>query len=126
MAFWFATAQAKAGGFSSFLSSSSLASVLFSRCGGDRRVLAVLRPGVHLWNLAEVRVCFCQSFACLRCVCACCFQLGACFFFTCKTGGSINTVTRLGTFRRISGGRLRGTPTGPVSLFQAQSVLMTS
>ena len=27
--------------------------LLFIRCGGDCRVLAVLRPGVRLWNLAE-------------------------------------------------------------------------
>jgi len=33
----------------------SFVSVVFP-CEGDRRVLAVLRPGVHLWNLAQVLI----------------------------------------------------------------------
>ena len=89
VAFWFAVAQAKAGGFSLllFVGVVFLVFLLFIRCGGDCRVLAVPRPGVHLWNLAEVLggvFLLFQTFASLRCVFsvgACCFHLGACFFF---------------------------------------------
>ena len=48
MAFWFAVAQAKAG--------RCFFALRFVRKDGNRRVLAVLRPGVHLWNLAEALI----------------------------------------------------------------------
>ena len=46
----------------------SVVSVLFP-CGEGRRVLAVLRPGVHLWNLAQVLVFHDKKFLHLCIVC---------------------------------------------------------
>ena len=43
-------------------------SILFP-CEGDRRVLAVLRPRVHLWNLAQVLVFHDKKFLHLCIVC---------------------------------------------------------
>ena len=47
----------------------SFVSELFP-CEGDRRVLAVLRPGVHLWNLAQVLIFHHKKFLhlCIKCV----------------------------------------------------------
>ena len=45
------------------------------------------------------------------------------FFLACRTGGSISMAPPPGMYRRSSGTRPRGTPTGCRSLFPAQSVL---
>ena len=78
MAFWFATAQAKAGGCFFALQFCSVVSVLFP-CGEGRRVLAVLRPGVHLWNLAEALACCYKKFHLALSTCS--FPFGACICF---------------------------------------------
>ena len=71
VAFWFAVAQANAGGCLFFLfwalQFCSFVSILFP-CEGDRRVLAVLRPGVHLWNLAQVLISHHKIFSSLHCL----------------------------------------------------------
>ena len=99
---------------------------MFSSCGGgDCRVLAVLRPGVHVWNLAEVLVCFflhvhlCVVFA--RAV----SSLVHVFSLTCRTGGLTSMAATPGMCRPSCGTRPCGTPTGPRNRFPTQSVLRT-
>ena len=75
MTFWFAVRRPKQAGFVA-IRFCSLLSVLFP-CRGDRRVLAVLRSGLHLWNLAEAFSCLlaAKCFADARMSPACSFSV---------------------------------------------------